>query len=82
MKAMMIIMKLFKSRAERELDSIIRELQLNLENNYKSVAHEYRIKLGERCEELLAEGKLRESDYSFYKKLYEEYSEKMKNYHH
>ncbi len=75
-------MKLFKSRAERELDAIVRELQLNLENNYKSVAHEYRKKLGERCEQLFSEGKLDEKAHSVYRTIFEDYSEKMKDYHH
>ena len=53
-------MRLFRSKAEKELDMLVFELQQNLENNYKSVAQEYRKKLGERVEELRAEGKLDE----------------------
>ena len=75
-------MYIFRSKAEKELDSIAAELQAYLENNYKDAAHDQRKKLGERCEVLYAEGKLKEKAYLGYKKLYEEYTEKMKDYHH
>ena len=75
-------MSLFRSKAEKELDSIVGELKAYLENNYKDAAHDQRKKLGERCETLYAEGKLKEKAYLKYKKLYEEYTESMKDYHH
>ena len=75
-------MNLFRSKAEKELDSILSELRAYLENNYKDAAHDQRKKLGERCEALYSEGKLKEKAYLGYKKLYEEYTEKMKDYHH
>ena len=78
----MFFKKFFKSKAERELDAIIDELRANLENNYKSTAQAAREKLGERCETLYAEGRLKEAVYRKYKKLYEEYSLSMRNYHH
>ena len=75
-------MKLFRSKAEKELDMLVFELQQNLENNYKSVAQEYRKKLGERVEKLRAEGKLDEKTHAKYRAIFEEYSEKMRDYHH
>ena len=75
-------MKWFRSKAEKELDLLIFELQQNLENNYKSVAHEYRKKLGLRLEELHNAGSLDEKAYTAYRAVYDEYSEKMKDYHH
>ena len=45
-------MPLFRSKAEKELDAVIAELQANLENNYKDTAHAAREKLGRRLEEL------------------------------
>ena len=78
----MFLNNLFKSKAERELDAILGELRANLENNYKSTAHAAREKLGERCEALHAEGRLREDAYKKYKKLYEEYTLAMRDYHH
>lgn len=75
-------MSLFKNAARRELDAILAELRANLENNYKDTAHEARKRLGSRCEELHATGKLSEKDYQKYRVLYESYTEKMKDYHH
>ena len=78
----MFLKNLFKPKAERELDAVLAELRANLENNYKSTAQAAREKLGERCEALYAEGKLREASYKKYKKLYEEYTLSMRDYHH
>ena len=75
-------MNLFKSKAEKELEGILDELKANLENNYKSTAQAARVRLGERTEELWAEGKLKESAYKYYKNLYEEYSIMLRGYHH
>jgi hypothetical protein len=75
-------MGLFKSKGARELEGIIREMKLNLENNYKSTAHEYRKRLGVRCEELYNEGKLSEKDYKKYRAVFEYYTILLKDYHH
>ena len=75
-------MKLFKSKAEKELDSIIDEMKVNLANNYKSTAHAARVKLGRRCEELFAEGRINEETFRKYNAIYEEYTIMLKDYHH
>lgn len=75
-------MKLFKSKAEKQLDSIIDEIKVNLENNYKSLAHDARRRLGETIEKLRAEGVLNDKVYAEYRRIYEDYTEKMKDYHH
>ena len=69
-------------RAKKELDGIIHEIDVNLANNYKSVAHENRKKLIERTEALYAGGALKDKDYSEYRKRYETYTQVMKDYHH
>ena len=71
-----------KKRASAELDGILREMKINLENNYKSLAHEARKKLGARTEELYAEGKLSEAEYKKYSAIYTEYTEMLRDYHH
>ncbi|MBQ4354014.1 MAG: hypothetical protein IJC71_03880 [Clostridia bacterium] len=75
-------MPLFRSKAARELDAIIAELQANLENNYKDTAHAAREKLGRRLEELRSEGKISEKLYKKYFVIYHEYSVKMTGYRH
>ena len=75
-------MKLFRSQAEKLLDSIIDEIKVNLENNYKSTAHDARRKLGETIEALRAAGQLDDRLYKQYRGIYEDFTEKMKDYHH
>lgn len=74
--------KLFRSSAEKELDSIIGEMKINLANNYKEPAHKAREKLGARTEALHAAGKLTDKQYRAYKALYDEYTQRLKDYHH
>lgn len=69
-------------RAKKELDDIIHEIDVNLANNYKSVAHENRKKLIERTEALYEVGALKDKDYVEYRKRYETYTQVMKDYHH
>ena len=69
-------------RAKRELDGIIHEINVNLANNYKDVAHDYRRRLGERCEALYREGALKDKEYHAYRAKYETYTQVMKDYHH
>ena len=73
---------MFFSKAERELKGILKELKNFLSNNYKDAAHEYRILLGEKSKAYYKAGKLSYRRYLHYRKLYQEYSEQMKDYHH
>ena len=75
-------MKLFRSRAEKELDGIIAELKQFLANNYKDQAHAMREKLHMRAIELHEAGKLKDDQFAAYEKQYESFAEQMKNYNH
>ena len=75
-------MLFFKKKGEKELENILFELRSNLENNYKDSAHAARKILIVRCEELYAQGKISEKAREKYTRLYNEYTEKMKDYHH
>jgi len=75
-------MFIFKSKAKKELDGLIFDIKINLQNNYKSLAHEARKALGQRTEELFAEGKINEKDYKKYISVFDEYTEMLKDYHH
>ena len=74
--------KLFRSKAERELDGIISELKQYLENNYKDQARSMRIKLHDRAAELHEAGKLSDERYNDYERVYQKFTEEMKNYNH
>lgn len=69
-------------KPEAELERLVDEIEINLSNNYKSVAHAARVKLGERNEELYSLGLINEEKYKFFRRKYETYTESMKNYHH
>lgn len=75
-------MLFFKKRAVKELDAIIEEMMQYLQNNYKSLAQDARIKLGERTEQLWQEGKLTEKEHKKYAAIYKTYTERLANYHH
>ncbi len=65
-----------------ELDGLQNELRINLENNYKDLAHDALKKLHAVLEAYKADGSIKEKDYLKYKKIADDYSEKMVNYHH
>ena len=73
---------MLKRSVRMELETIIQELQVNLENNYKDLARDALKKLHATLEENLATGRMKEKDYNKYKKIADEYSNKMANYHH
>ena len=76
-----VFLNLFKSKAENELDSLSFEIKINLQNNYKSLAHEARKKLALRTESLFSEDRINEKVYNKYIRIYNAYTEKMKDYH-
>ncbi|MBP3332816.1 MAG: hypothetical protein J6M35_02095 [Clostridia bacterium] len=72
----------FRSKACRELDNIINDIDQYLMNNYKDLAHESRLKLEKRTEELFSEGKLNEKQHHAYMLKFRQYTYKMQGYHH
>lgn len=73
---------IFRSKGERELEGIVASMKINLENNYKEPAHNDRKKIKERAEALYAEGKISESVYARFMRIYEQYTIKLKDYKH
>ena len=64
----------FKSKACRELDNIINDIDQYLMNNYKDLAHDARLRLEKRTEELFSEGKLNEKQHHAYMLKFRQYS--------
>ncbi|MBR5421184.1 MAG: hypothetical protein IK115_08575 [Lachnospiraceae bacterium] len=75
-------MGLFKSSAERELESIIRRMEMNLSNNYKDNAQSDLKELDEALEELKNTGKLKPAILDKYESLAEDYRQRLKGYSH
>lgn len=65
-----------------ELDSLLNELRINLENNYKDLAHDALKKLHATLDAYYQDGTIKEKDYKKYKKVADDYSSRMANYHH
>ena len=75
-------MSLFKSKAERNLDTIIQRLAMNLSNNYKDNAQDNLRELESAIEELRASGGLKASSLAKYESILGIYKEKLKGYSH
>ena len=65
-----------------ELDSSLNEMKINLENNYKDLAHDALKELHRKLEQHHGDGSLKEKDYCRYKKIADECSIRLKDYHH
>jgi hypothetical protein len=76
------MIRLFRSKGERELEGIVESMKINLQNNYKEPAHNERKRILERAETLYAEGKINESVYKKFVRIYDEYTIKLKDYRH
>lgn len=73
---------MIKRSVKLELDGIMNEMKMNLENNYKDLAHDALKKLHATLDEYLQNGTLKEKDYKKYKNVADEYSARLANYHH
>lgn len=72
----------FKSKYIKSLDYIVDEMKNYLSNNYKDMAHEYRVKLKDFTEEYYKNGNITDAQYRRYIAIYKQYSEVMKDYYH
>ena len=75
-------MGLFRNKYEKELDSIINRLEMNMSNNYKDNAQSNLRELEEALERLQVQGVLKGSTLQRYETILGNYKEKMKGYSH
>ena len=73
---------MLKRGIRMELDNLLKDLQMNLENNYKDLAHDALKKLQITIDTYKDNGAMKEKDYLKYKKIADDYSKRMENYHH
>ena len=71
-----------KKKVEKEVENLFHEIQINLENNYKDLAISARKQAEIRLEELYKSNDLSEKEYQKWKKILDDYTEKMIGYHH
>ncbi len=75
-------MRLFKTKAEKELDSIIQQLEINMSNNYKDNARDDLKELEKTLNALRESGSIKPAILSEYDSILASYKEKMKGYSH
>ncbi len=75
-------MGLFKSRAEKELDSIIQRLEMDMANNYKDNAQDDLKELIAALDKMRSSGTIKPKALSGYEETVNGYKEKMKGYTH
>ena len=77
------MLQLFKNIGKnKELESVVARLQMNMSNNYKDAAQADYKELMELYEKLSGKGGLTDKQKSYYKEVIEEYRVKMKDYTH
>lgn len=75
-------MGLFKSKAEKELDSIIQRLEMDMANNYKDNAQDDLKELITAFDGMRSSGSMKPNVLSRYEAIIDGYKEKMKGYSH
>ena len=75
-------MGLFKSKTEKELDSLIQRMEMNLSNNYKDNAQDNLKDFEAALEYAKDKGNIKSSTLSKYEGILTTYREKLKGYSH
>lgn len=71
-----------KRKVKLVIEAKMNDLKINLENNYKDLAHDALKELQKTLEEYKDSGELKERDYLKYKQTANDYAMRMMNYHH
>ena len=69
-------------KTKKKLDSLINEMNVNLENNYKDLAHDALKELDRQVTEMAASGELKGEYYERYRNLVDDTKRRLANYHH
>lgn len=75
-------MGLFKSKYERELDSFVLRISMNMSNNYKDNAQADLRELEARFEELRSVGVLKDKDIAIFESTIDTYRQRLKGFTH
>ena len=75
-------MKLFKSMYERDLDSIIERIEMNMSNNYKDAAQLNLKELEQAIEAYSGEKKIKGETLDYYESKLGIYTERLKGFTH
>lgn len=78
----MIMFGFGKSKAAKELDTVILSMQLAFENNYKDNATANLKKFEQLLDTAITDGRLKEKEKEVYGQIKTEYRERLKNFDH
>lgn len=73
---------MLKGKVKKQINEAINELDMNLANNYKDLAHQALRNLDDLVNTLYAEGSLKEKDFKKLSDKVADYKRQMAGYHH
>lgn len=76
------MLRLFKSKEEKELDALLERVDNNMSNNYKDAAQKDYKNFLKRYDELSSAGKLSDKVTAYYAGVIEEYASKLTKFTH
>lgn len=71
-----------KRSVKKQLNAKLNEMNMNLANNYKDLAHDALKELDQMVEDLKQSGDLKEKDYQKMRQMVDGYKVKLSDYHH
>lgn len=73
---------MMKHNIKQQLNAKLTEMNMNLANNYKDLAHDALKELDRMVEDFKASGDLKEKDYQKMRRMVDDYKRKLADYHH
>ncbi len=73
---------MMKRNVKQQLNAKLNEMNMNLANNYKDLAHDALKELDQMVEDLKQSGDLKEKDYQKMRQMVDGYKVKLSDYHH
>ena len=73
---------MMKRNIKQQLKAKLTEMNMNLANNYKDLAHDALKELDRMVEDFKASGDLKEKDYQKMHRMVDDYKRKLADYHH
>ena len=73
---------MMKRNIKQQLNAKLTEMNMNLANNYKDLAHDALNELDRMVEDFKASGDQKEKDYQKMRRMVDDYKRKLADYHH
>ena len=73
---------MIKRSVKQQLNAKLNEMNMNLANNYKDLAHDALKELDQMVEDVKQSGDLKEKDYQKMRQMVDGYKVKLSDYHH